>query len=208
MSDYKTDDEKVEELKAWWKENGTSVVVGVALAIGGLFGWEYWKDYQTSTATAASALYAKVSKTDSASVEQMLPDVKSLQSDYASTPYAAIANLKLAQQYAEKGDYEPAATALRWVIDNGKEAALRDVANIRLARVLLAMGKTDDALKVASQTYPQAYTGLAEELKGDIYAAQHKTKEAREAYDKAMQNASGSPTDVIKVKRDNLGAAG
>jgi predicted negative regulator of RcsB-dependent stress response len=206
MSDYKTDDEKVEELKAWWKENGTSVVVGVALAIGGLFGWEYWKDYQTSTASAASALYAKASKDSATSVEQMLPDVQSLQSGYASTPYAAIANLKLAQQYAEKGDYGQASTALRWVIDNGKEAALKDVANIRLARVLLAMGKMDDAMKLASQTYPQAYTGLAEELKGDIYAAQKKPKEAREAYDKAMQNASGGPVDMIKMKRDNLGA--
>lgn len=206
MSDYKTDDEKVEELKAWWKENGTSVVVGVALAIGGLFGWEYWKDHQVNTATAASALYDKVNKGDSASIEQMLPDVKALQSDYASTPYAAIANLKLAQQYAEKGNYEQAVTALDWVVNNSKEAALKDIASIRLARVLLATGKTEEAMKVASQTYPQAYTGLAEELKGDIYAAQNKPKEAREAYDKAMHSANGGSTDLIKLKRDNLGA--
>lgn len=208
MSDYKTDDEKVEELKAWWKENGTSVIVGVALAIGGLFGWEYWKDHQISTANAASALYNKVSTSDNASIEQMMSDVKALESDYASTPYAAIANLKLAQQSAEQGNYEQAVTALRWVIDNGSEASLKDVASIRLARVLLAMGKLDDAMKLASQNYSQAYAGLAEELKGDIYVAQNKHEEARAAYDKAMHGGNGGSMDFIKMKRDNLGTAG
>ena len=44
MTDFKTDEEKAEELKAWWKENGTSVMAGIALAVAALFGWEYWKN--------------------------------------------------------------------------------------------------------------------------------------------------------------------
>ena len=205
MSDYKTDDEKVEELKAWWKENGTSVIAGIALAIAGLFGWEYWKDYQTSTAAAASDLYAKVSKVDAAALEQALPTVQTLQKDYASTPYAATASLKLAQQHAEKGDYEAAVTALRWVIDNSKEAAFTQVANVRLARVFLAMGKTDDALALTTKTYPAAYQSLIEELKGDVYTAKNNLAEARAAYDKAILSSSGGSTELIKLKRDNLG---
>lgn len=205
MSDYKTDDEKVEELKAWWKDNGTAVIAGVALAIAGLFGWEYWKDYKTSIATASSALYAKVSKVEAATLEQMLPTVQTLQKDYASTPYAAAASFKLAQQYAEQGNYEAAASALRWIIDNSKEAAFISMANVRLARVFLAMGKTDDALALATQTYPAAYQSLIEELKGDIYTAQNKQAEARAAYDKAILSNSGGSTELIKLKRDNLG---
>ena len=56
MSDYQTDDEKVEELKAWWKENGVSVMVGIGLAVVALFGWEYWKKAQIENAVQASAL--------------------------------------------------------------------------------------------------------------------------------------------------------
>lgn len=204
MSDYKTDDEKVEELKAWWKENGTSVVAGVALAIAGLFGWEYWKDYQANTAAEASELYATVNKTQTA-VEQMLPNVQTLQSGYASTPYAATASLKLAQQYAEKGEYEPATAALRWVLDNSKEAAFQHIASIRLARVQLAMGKPDDALATANKAFPAAYQSLVEELKGDVYTAQNKVAEARSAYDKAMLSSTGGSVELIKMKRDNLG---
>ena len=69
--DYKTDDEKVEELKAWWKENGTSVVAGVALAVAGLFGWEYWKDWKEATAAEASTLYTEVKQqVDSQSMDK------------------------------------------------------------------------------------------------------------------------------------------
>jgi predicted negative regulator of RcsB-dependent stress response len=205
MSDYKTDDEKVEDLKAWWKENGTSVVAGVALAIAGLFGWQYWKDYQQNTAAEASALYAKADKASETGMEQAQANIQKLQSDYASTPYAAIASLKAAQQYAEKGEYEPAKAALQWVIDNSKEADFQHLAKVRLARVLLAMQKADDALALVNQTYPAAYQALIEELKGDIYVAQNKPAEARAAYDKAILGSGGGSTEFIKMKRDNLG---
>lgn len=205
MSDYKTDDEKVEELKAWWKENGTSVIAGVVLAIGGIFGWQYWQTYQHERAAAASALYAKVDKIAATAIEQALPDIQTLQQQYASTPYAAIASLKAAQQYAAQGDYAPARTALQWVIDNSDAADFQHLAKIRLARVLLAMQQADDALALANQTYPPAYTSLVEELKGDIFVAQHKIAEARAAYDKALLTSKDASTDLIKMKRDNLG---
>lgn len=205
MTDYKTDDEKVEELKAWWKENGTSVVAGVALAIAGLFGWEYWKDYKASTAAEASALYAKVADAAEASPEQAMADVQALQAGYASTPYAATASLKAAQQFAEKGEYDKAATTLRWVVDNSKQEEYKLLASIRLARVLLASGKPEEATKLTMQTYPAAYQSLLEELKGDIYTAQNKPAEARAAYDKAILGNTGGSVEFIKMKRDNLG---
>ena len=205
MSDYKTDDEKVEDLKDWWKENGTSVIAGITLAIGGMFGWQYWKDYQITTAAEASALYAKVDKASETSLEQAQPDIQTLQNSYASTPYAAIASMKAAQQYAEKGQYEPAATALRWVINNSKETDFKNLASIRLARVFIAMKIVDEALKLTNQTYPVAYQPLIDELKGDIYVVQNKPTEARAAYDKAMLSAGGNANELIKLKRDNLG---
>ncbi|WML91000.1 YfgM family protein [Thiothrix lacustris] len=205
MSDYKTDDEKVEDLKNWWKENGTSVIAGITLAIGGMFGWQYWKDYQINTAAEASALYAKVDKASETSLEQAQPDIQTLQNNYASTPYAAIATMKAAQYYAEKGEYQPAVTALRWVIDNSKETDFKNLASIRLARVFIAMKIVDEALKLTNQTYPVAYQPLIDELKGDIYVVQNKPTEARAAYDKAMLSAGGNANELIKLKRDNLG---
>lgn len=206
MSDYKTDDEKVEDLKAWWKENGTSVVVGVALSIVALFGWDYWKTSQDKTAAAASALYTQATTQAKTDLTKATPDIQKLQNDFSSTPYAVMATLQSAQQYAVKGDYEAASKALHWVIDNSKDDSFKQLANVRLARILLAMKKPDEALKLVEQSYPKSYESLLAELKGDIFAAQNKPKEARDAYDKAIASNQGGSTEFIEMKRANLGA--
>ncbi|MDH5355953.1 MAG: tetratricopeptide repeat protein, partial [Gammaproteobacteria bacterium] len=34
-----TDEEQVEKLKKWWQENGRSVIAGIIIGVGGLFGY-------------------------------------------------------------------------------------------------------------------------------------------------------------------------
>jgi predicted negative regulator of RcsB-dependent stress response len=204
MNDFQTDDEKVEELKAWWKENGTSVMVGIGLAIVALFGWQQWKDWQTEHAVQASALYSEVAKNADKSWDIASSNVIKLQDDYKSTPYAAVASLKTADIYAPKGAYEPAVKALNWVIENSSEDAYKDLAQVRLARIFIAQNKLADAEKLANATYPKAYESIVEELKGDIFVAQKKLADARTAYDKAMVTSKGD-TELLKMKRANLG---
>ena len=38
MSDYLSEEEQLERLQSWWKENGTMLLVGVAVVIGGFVG--------------------------------------------------------------------------------------------------------------------------------------------------------------------------
>ena len=204
MNDYQTDDEKVEELKAWWKENGVSVMVGIGLAVVALFGWEYWKKAQIENAVQASALYNEVHKNADKSWDIASSHIIKLQDDYKSTPYAAVASLKTADVYAQKGEYEPAVKALNWVIDNSSEDAYKDLARVRLARVFTAQNKLADAEKLANATYPKAYESIVEEIKGDIFVAQKKLADARTAYDKAIVTSKGD-TELLKMKRANLG---
>ena len=93
------DDEQLEALKKWWTENGTSVIVGIVLGIGALVGWKGWNSYQTNKAETASSHYNAISTamTDESS-EALLENVTSLQQEYSSTPYAALASLALAKQ--------------------------------------------------------------------------------------------------------------
>ncbi len=203
MSEFKTDEEQAEDIKAWWKENGTSVIAGIALAIAALFGWDYWKKAQVETAETAAGLFEQSQATTD--LTQAAQHTQELQTKFASTPYAALASLESAKGYAEAGEYEPAVTALRWVVDNSKETDLKEVAAVRLARVLAVMGKHEEAMQLASKDYGPAYESLLEEVKGDIYVAQNKPAEARKAYERAiLTNKSGS-NDLIKMKLDNLG---
>lgn len=204
MLDYnKTDEEQAEDIKAWWKENGISVIAGIALAIAALFAWEYWQKYQIKTMEGASSLYSSVQTTVDDAVAAK--NIQTLQTDYPKSPYAALASLETAKKHAEKGEYEPAITALRWAIDNTKDVDLKNVASVRLARVLTAAGKYDEALQLANQTYGASYESVLEELKGDIYSAQKKTEEARKAYERAILAAKNNSSELIKIKLDNLG---
>ncbi|TXH70743.1 MAG: tetratricopeptide repeat protein [Thiothrix sp.] len=204
MLDYnKTDEEQAEDIKAWWKENGISVIAGIALAIAALFAWEYWQKYQIKTMEGASSLYSSVQTTADDAVAAK--NIQTLQTDYPKSPYAALASLETAKKHAEKGEYEPAITALRWAIDNTKDVDLKNVASVRLARVLTAAGKYDEALQLANQTYGASYESVLEELKGDIYSAQKKTEEARKAYERAILAAKNNSSELIKIKLDNLG---
>ncbi|MEZ5535767.1 MAG: tetratricopeptide repeat protein [Thiolinea sp.] len=202
MTDYKTDEEKAEELKKWWKENGTSVIAGVALAVAGLFGWEYWQNYKTGTAEAASALYTQAQNEADQAVS--LQQYARVRDEYSSTPYASMAALQSAKLHAEKGENQQAADALQWVINNSSETEYQEVARLRLARVYVAMQKYDDALALTQLDYGSAYESLLEEIKGDVFAAQSKVEDARKAYERALLT-SGSGNELIQMKLDNLG---
>jgi predicted negative regulator of RcsB-dependent stress response len=60
---YETDDEKVEAIKAWWKENGVAIVMGVAIGLGAIVGWRYWGDYRDSVAGQARPSSIRCSRT-------------------------------------------------------------------------------------------------------------------------------------------------
>lgn len=202
MTELKTDEEKAEELKAWWKENGTSVVAGIALAVAALFGWEYWQKYQVDNAEAASTLYSqgRTAETPDVAAQQL----QRVREEYGSTPYASMASLQTAKVHAEAGQYPEAAAALQWVIDNSSETEYQEVARLRLARVLIAQEKFTEAESLTAQAYPPAYESLLEELRGDIFAGQKKADEARKAYERAILTNSGGSSEFIQMKLDNL----
>ena len=41
--EYQTEEEQIEALKRWWKENGKSIIAGLVLGIGSIGGYRYWQ---------------------------------------------------------------------------------------------------------------------------------------------------------------------
>lgn len=202
MSELKTDQEKAEEIKRWWGENGTSIIIGVAIAIAGIFGWQQWKSHQKSSNEEASALYTKTNNTLDTKALETLKD------DYSSTPYATLAALATAKHLAEKGEEEQAVKELNWIVDNTSDQNLKEIAQIRLIRLYISLKQADKASAQLDNTFSKAYISLINELKGDLFTMQNKPKKAAEAYQKAMLNngntANGTPPRYLKMKLDNL----
>lgn len=206
MAAYETEEQRIEAIKNWWKHNGTVVIASAALSIAALGGWRGWSWYQEKQAVTASDLYAEVQVAiDTDDTVGLQTQAESLRKKYASTVYATLATLHEAKVQSEKNDLAMAADSLRWVIDHGKRASLKDVARIRLARVLVADNKLKEAMTVVSYDFPKAYASLINEIRGDVFVAEGEIKKARQAYDQALASVDTGSVEFLQMKRNDLG---
>lgn len=202
--------EQIDTIKDWWRENGKLVILGViacALTIGAFQGWRYYKAQQ---AERAAVLFSQLDQAERAGDAKKVRDIGAqIISNYDSTRYAGMAALSAAKASFLTGELEEAKKTLQWAVDKAKEEELRDVARLRLAGILLDEKKHDDALKLLASKPRDAYAALYEDLKGDVLAAQGKAEEARAAYRLALQKSdqSGSYRQLIELKLDSLGEA-
>ena len=89
-----------------------------------------------------------------------------------------------------------------------QDPAVKDLARLRLGRVLLAKGDIDPALKLVESTTEKTvgkFAGLYEELRGDLYVAAKRPAEARAAYAKAKELGDLSP--LLELKLNDLPAS-
>ena len=205
-----TDDEQVEKLKKWWEENGRSVIAGIIIGVGGLFGYRYWIDLQEATAEAASAHFVQMMEalksSDNAAVAER---ADTLISDYSDTEYATLARFALARNLVESGEYDQAQAQLEQIIGTVGDAPLGFLARKRLASVQLQSAQLEQALVTLSVEFPPAFSAGVDELKGDIYAQQGKIDEAAYAYREAL-SATPEPAngEFLQQKLDDLGITG
>jgi predicted negative regulator of RcsB-dependent stress response len=202
--------EQVEALKAWWKENGKWVIGVLVIGLLSFAGTRYWKNYQSGQAAEAAKLYAEVERQVASNDAKRIGDAAdALVSRYGSSAYAPRAQLKAAQASLQARDLVHAKVQLQWVIEHASETGLQDTARLKLASVLLDEKKYDEALKQLDAAHPESFTELYADLKGDVLSAQGKVAEARAAYQQAYDKADAKSTyrNLIQLKMDGLGSA-
>lgn len=205
MEQY-TDEERVEDLKKWWQENGTSIIVGIALGLVVIFGWQYWGSYRHTKAEQASLAYdAFIVAVEKPDADQARQRGQALLNDFPNSPYSALAALRLAKLSTDSGDMANANQRLQWTVDNAKLDELKDIARLRLARLLLADGKPADAEQHLAKITTAGMTAEREELRGDIALAGNDFTKARTAYTAALAAGGGDP--LLQLKLDNLNPA-
>ncbi|MCS7485284.1 MULTISPECIES: YfgM family protein [Marinomonas] len=192
MSELKTEEEQIEAFKSWWKKNGVILLVAVALAVGGYFGWQAWKTSQANYTSEASALYqnliqASADLSDEENQKTVTFIAKQLADDYGDTGYAMFGQLFLARVDAENGQYDAAINALDTAIAKTKDVSFIAIANLRVARLLLQKEDYAGAMARAEQVTAEEFAAQQQELMGDILISQGKRDDARVAYMKANE---------------------
>lgn len=206
MANHETDEEQLKAIKEWWQENGRSVIAGIVIGIGTLIGWKGWNAYQEQQAMEASDRYNTMRAAILAqNTEGILVQAEQLKENYASTPYASWGALLAAKAKEAKGDSAAAIENLQWAVDNSKQETVKTLAKLRLARGYISAQQLDEAQELLEQQYPDAYTSLLQELRGDLFVGRGDNQAAREAYDAAIAADDKGDVVYLKMKRDNLG---
>ena len=201
-----SDDEQAERLKAWWKENGTSVIIGALIGIGIIVGLNFWREYKTSQAESASGFYENMLANYRDKNMDLAAGVgEKVMGNYSSTPYAGKAALLLAKIKFEENDLATAKSHLRWAMDNAIEAATRHAARLRLARIFFAEKEYDQASALIVVDDYGGFRSEYKELQGDIHMARGETVEARDAYQAALEDLpkGSSYGEILQIKADN-----
>ena len=207
MSQFETDDQQLAAIKNWWKENGTSLLVGLLVGVSALFGWRYYIEQNNIRSEQASDLYMQVVQSVKLNtVNDKTIDINNaLINDYSGTPYAALSSLALAKTEYERGNVDLAVSQLELAVKYATDEVTREVANLRLTSVLIEQKKFEEVLVLLNAPHDVAFDAQYEELKGDMYMAQNEIDQARVAYDKAITIQGPATGKWLKLKRHNLG---
>ena len=198
MAAHLEEQQELDDFKYFWKNWGRWLFALLIAAALGYLGYIIYKDHKISrNREAAEVLAQMVDKAQSkADSKQINADLLKLQQDYPDTVPAAQATMMVAATEFDAGRYDTAAGHLNWVLSNQKAPLIQALAAQRLAVVLLQQKKYDAAIAASNTKVEADFEPLLLEAKGDVYAAQNKTKEAAQSYQQAWKSCLKTPSNA------------
>ncbi|MFK7955520.1 MAG: YfgM family protein [Lysobacterales bacterium] len=203
-NEYYDDHEQGEAVKQWLKTNGMSIFMGIALGIGGLYGWRFWQSSQQTAREQASSAYQQLLIDVDGEIEATRELLDQFRQRSDSDAYATLAAFSLAGQAVADRNYTEAVSLLQFAEQSGQPMELRPIAGLRIARVLLQNGQLAEAMSAVQRHSSDHHRALAEEIRGDILLAQGNNSAAQQAYQSALDNLSGGDRSMLQMKLDNL----
>jgi predicted negative regulator of RcsB-dependent stress response len=207
VEDYLSEKEQWEWLKAWVRTNGIWIIAGIAVGAGILAGWRWWEARTDRIALEAGAKYQQIlealDRKDRARADTITTE---LERDYASSPYVDQARLLQARVAVEANELDKAANTLQTVMNSTKDKQLALVARLRLARVQLAQGKPDEAIKTVDAVDAGAFKARYQVLRGDALFAKGDKAGALKEYQAAREGTVTQSVDAqsLELKIDDL----
>ncbi len=207
MEVYESEREQIDAIKKWWKENGKAVIVGAILGFGSLIGWQQWQANVQAQRESASLEYdVMLADLENSNYQSVKDRGAHILSNFQGTPYAALSAMSLAKVYVEEGDFNSAKTYLQIAIDQDDQPQLKQVAQLRLVRLLLADGDAAQALSKLKTIKVGGFGAVVNELEGDIQVALGTRDMARVAYQQALDAIeTGVDAALLKMKLDDVG---
>ncbi|GAA3959656.1 YfgM family protein [Allohahella marinimesophila] len=217
----RSDDEQLDALKQWWRANGTSLIVGVILAIAAIFGFKAWQNNQLQEKAESSLKYQQL--VEAAAADQQSAFLKAQQpqadgeasadaeADDADTArflakelkeatgirgYELLADLYLSQSHFSASQLDEAHKQLVSALEQTESESLKRIIQARLARVEMAQENYEAAIARLEVPRDDVFYSYFQELRGDIYKMTEKPGAALEAYRNARDALAAKPPVV------------
>jgi len=204
---YQTEEQQVEAIKSFWAQNGNSIIAGLALGFAGFIGFNYYQDHQLQKELKIADTYLSNLESAEKNPQQFVKASETFIKENGDSSYVALTAFSLAKNAADKKDFAEAAKQLQTAISKAPNAAIKALANLRLAHVQTELKQFDDALATLAQPMPKSFIASVEESKGDVYVLQDKKDLARNAYQAAIDADGSKSNPTLQMKIDDLAVA-
>lgn len=187
MDELLSEKEQIEQMRAWWSEYGGYVIFGIAAGALLLFGYNYYENNKLKAQLEASALYETLTNhVVGGELDEAEVVAGELGAMYEDTTYAAQSKLAIARLYMDKNRDQDAADVLNELLASDSDDALRHVARLRLAKILLYQDKAQEVVDLLQNEDNPAFSASYSEVLGDAYHALGRIEDAQAAYQRVL----------------------
>ncbi|MBS6046264.1 MAG: YfgM family protein [Haemophilus haemolyticus] len=198
------EEQEINQLKDWWKENSKTIIVAFILGVGGMFGWRYWQAYQAEQIAQASSQYDALIYSAQQDKQAKKANIEQFVQANSKTAYAVFALLDEAKKAAEKQDFAAAEVNLNQALTQSQDEVLTSIVALRLSAVQFQLGQLDNALTTLNQVKGESFSARKAILTGDIQVAKGDKVAAKNSFEQAQQSGSQLEQQMAKMKLNNL----
>ena len=198
------EEQEINQLKDWWKENGKTIIVAFILGVGGMFGWRYWQAHQAEQIAQASAQYDALIYSVQQDEQAKKANIEQFVQANSKTAYAVFALLDEAKKATEKQDFAAAEANLNQALTQSQDEVLTSIVALRLSAVQFQLGQLDNALTTLNQVKGESFNARKAILTGDIQVAKGDKVAAKTSFEQAQQSGSQLEQQMAKMKLNNL----
>ncbi|WP_118782433.1 YfgM family protein [Haemophilus haemolyticus] len=198
------EEQEINQLKDWWKENGKTIIVAFILGVGGMFGWRYWQAHQAEQIAQASAQYDALIYSAQQDEQAKKANIEQFVQANSKTAYAVFALLDEAKKATEKQDFAAAEANLNQALTQSQDEVLTSIVALRLSAVQFQLGQLDNALTTLNQVKGESFNARKAILTGDIQVAKGDKVAAKNSFEQAQQSGSQLEQQMANMKLNNL----
>ncbi|MGP1956666.1 MAG: YfgM family protein [Arsenophonus sp. NC-PE1-MAG3] len=195
MEIYTTKNEQIDAIKCFFINNAKTLLIWLAIGVSAIIVWNYWQLYQTNCLQKSAQTFEQISSQLQTGSKQAIASGKQFANE-TNNIYGVLTNIELAKIAVEKNDIIGAEKELLNALAKAKLDNLKDLINIRLARIQLALNKTDQAMITLTQIHNKGWNMIVEDIRGNVLLKKGDIAGARAAYSKGIES---SRSEIMKA---------